>query len=128
VFKYGKHVRANYSSDKHAHLLCHKRPTAFTALAKLFQEPQFLADTRTSDDAVTGITEIDYEEQTAGYQAAYSRLASSEKSVLDPVAYVRDARAYVEQQLQKAIQADPRVKTLIAAGDHDVVNTFGQYV
>jgi exportin-2 (importin alpha re-exporter) len=93
-------------------------------MAKLFQEPQFLTDT-SSNNSTVGITEIDYEEATAGYQAAYSRLAASESGPVDPVAYVRDPRAYVRQQLQRASQADPRVKTLIAAADQDVVDTFG---
>jgi exportin-2 (importin alpha re-exporter) len=92
-------------------------------MAKLFQEPQFLTDTSTNNSTV-GITEVDYEEATAGYQAAYSRLAASETAPVDPVAYVRDPRAYVQQQLQRASQADPRVKTLIAGADRDVIHTF----
>ena len=40
------------------------------------------------------MTEIDYEEQTAGYQAAYSRLAASESGPDDPVGYVGDMRAF----------------------------------
>ena len=69
------------------------RSVAFTALVKLFSEPQYFASKET-DTSGTGQTEIDYEEQTAGYQAAYSQLAASESGPVDPVANVGDVTAF----------------------------------
>ncbi|KAH9931314.1 armadillo-type protein [Fomitopsis serialis] len=88
-------------------------PATFTSLAKLFQEPQFLTK-KDEEDPDAGITAIDYEEQTAGYQAAYSRLAASETVAVDPVAHVRDPREHLGQELAKLSQRDPR--SLAAAG------------
>ncbi|KAG7451472.1 importin alpha re-exporter [Guyanagaster necrorhizus] len=45
----------------------------FTVLVRQFNEPQYLEGLK--DDTAVGLTEIDYEEATAGYQAAFSRLA-----------------------------------------------------
>ncbi|KAH7929305.1 Cse1-domain-containing protein [Leucogyrophana mollusca] len=93
-------------------------PPAFTALAKLFNEPQYLTkSTDEAADASAGLTEIDYEEQTAGYQAAYSRLAASESAPVDPVAYVRDPREFLSAALGKG---DHRVKSLVAMCGADV--------
>ena len=75
------------------------RPAAFTALVKLFSEPQYLASREGDVSGGTGLTEIDYEEQTAGYQAAYSRLAASESGPVDPVGYVGDVRAFLGRGL-----------------------------
>lgn len=69
---------------------------------------------------------IDYEEQTAGYQVAYSRLAASETTNVDPVAYVRDPREFLGQELAKLSQRDSRVKTLVSAADAMVVPPFLQ--
>lgn len=71
----------------------------FTALVKLFSEPQYLASKDGESTGGTGLTEIDYEEQTAGYQAAYSRLAASESERVDPVGYVGDMRAFLGRAL-----------------------------
>ncbi|KZT00874.1 uncharacterized protein LAESUDRAFT_731806 [Laetiporus sulphureus 93-53] len=100
-------------------------PLIFSALAKLFREPEFLT-AKESGDADAGITAIDYEEQTAGYQAAYSRLAASETISVDPVAYVRDPREYLGQELVKLTKRDARVKTLISAADPVTVPPFLQ--
>ena len=120
------------------HLVCHVRPdceiaadvfirpTTFTALVKLFKEPQYLTKKDEDEDPDAGITAIDYEEQTAGYQAAYSRLAASETVSVDPVAYVRDPRDFLGQELSKLAQRDPRVKSLISAADPSLVGPFLQ--
>ncbi|KAL4072157.1 CAS/CSE protein [Scleroderma yunnanense] len=93
---------------------------AFTALVKLFQEPQYLVKSSSNDDtATTGITEIDYEEQTAGYQAAYSRLAAADKPPVDPVAYVKDPRAFLGQALSRA-----RVGALLTVSEPGIVKSF----
>jgi exportin-2 (importin alpha re-exporter) len=90
------------------------RPATFNALVKLFSEPQYLTKDK-EEDPDAGLTAIDYEEQNAGYQAAYSRLAASETVVTDPVAYVRDPQDFLGQQLVQATKADPRVKQLLTA-------------
>lgn len=97
-------------------------PPAFVSVIKLFSEPQYLSKSK-DDEQSTGITEIDFEEQTAGYQAAYSRLAAAEGAAVDPVAYVRDPQDFFGQAL---VKADPRVKGLLAAGDEKVVQPFVQ--
>ncbi|KAI0825963.1 importin alpha re-exporter [Irpex lacteus] len=88
-------------------------PATFTALARLFSEPQYLTKNDEDPDAV--ITSIDFEEQNAGYQAAYSRLAASEGAQVDPVAYVRDPREFLGQELVRLSKTDPRVKLLLTA-------------
>ena len=88
------------------------RPLAFGALATLFSEPQHLTKDNNADDDA-GFTMIDYEEQTAGYQASYSRLAASEAVSVDPVAHVRDPQTYLGQQLLQLQKAQPSVKTLL---------------
>ncbi|KAG1763112.1 CAS/CSE protein [Suillus occidentalis] len=97
-------------------------PPAFVSVVKLFSEPQYLSKTKDEEQS-TGITEIDFEEQTAGYQAAYSRLAAADSAPVDPVAYVRDPQDFLGQAL---VKADPRVKVLLAAGDEKVVQPFVQ--
>ena len=101
------------------------RPAVFTSLATLFREPQYLTK-KDEDDADAGITAIDFEEQTAGYQAAYSRLAASETVSVDPVAHIRDPREYLGSELVKLAQRDPRVKTLVGAADAAVAGPFLQ--
>ena len=81
---------------------------------KLFAEPRHLTKDKPEDENAA-LTEIDYEEQTAGYQAAYSRLAASETIPVDPVAYVRDPREFLGQELSRLVKADPRVKSLLTA-------------
>ncbi|KAG2131005.1 CAS/CSE protein [Suillus clintonianus] len=97
-------------------------PQAFVSVIKLFSEPQYLAKSKDEEQS-TGITEIDFEEQTAGYQAAYSRLAAADGAPVDPVAYVRNPQDFLGQAL---VKADPRVKGLLAAGDAKVVQPFLQ--
>ncbi|TFK20990.1 importin alpha re-exporter [Coprinopsis marcescibilis] len=90
-------------------------PAAYGALGKLFSEPQHFKSNE--DDSATGITEIDYEEQTAGYQAAYSRLAASENKEVDPVAFVQNPQQYLDQQLGTLSQVyGQQVTQLVAAG------------
>ncbi len=100
------------------------RAPAFQALAKLFQTEQLLTKGETDPDA--GLTQIDYEEQTAGYQAAYSRLAAAEAAPVDPVAYVKDLKAFVGQELARASAGDQRVKGWIASTDASVTGPFVQ--
>jgi exportin-2 (importin alpha re-exporter) len=97
-------------------------PLAFVSVIKLFSEPQYLSKSKDEEQS-TGITEIDFEEQTAGYQAAYSRLAAAGGAPVDPVAYVRDPQDFLGQAL---VKADPRVKSFLAAGDQKVMQPFVQ--
>lgn len=101
------------------------RPGIFTALVKLFHESQYL-DKDSEEDPDAGLTAIDHEEQNAGYQASYSRLAASEAVAVDPVAYIRDPKEYLGQELVRLSKSDGRVKTLLAAGDPNIVGPFIQ--
>jgi exportin-2 (importin alpha re-exporter) len=78
------------------------------------------------DDPDAGLTSVDYDEQTAGYQAAYSRLAASESVATDPVAYVRDSQEFLGQELVRLSKSDPRVKSLLAAADPTIAGSFLQ--
>lgn len=90
------------------------RPQSFAALVTLFREPQYLKEDSKADP-FAGITEIDYEEQTAGYQAAFSKLAASESAPVDPVAYVKDPNEFLGEELSRLAKSDPKVTQLIAA-------------
>ncbi|KAF8063522.1 CAS/CSE protein [Lyophyllum atratum] len=106
-------------------------PPTFASLGKLFKEPQYLNGVKVEgEDPHAGVTEIDYEEQTAGYQAAYSRLAAADTPELDPVEYVRDPQQFLGEALVglaksrggdvkamvQAADAAPLVGALAAAG------------
>lgn len=93
---------------------------------RLFSEPQYLLASKTDEDPDAGITQIDYEEQTAGYQAAYSRLAASESPEIDPVAYVANPQQFVGERLVAFSKTQQKATTLIAAADRQVVGPFLQ--
>jgi exportin-2 (importin alpha re-exporter) len=101
------------------------RPSAFAALVRIFHEPQHLKKDA-DEDPDAGLTAIDYEEQNAGYQAAYSRLAASEAAPIDPVASIRDPREFLGQELMRVSKSNPAVKSLISAGDASIVGPFMQ--
>ncbi|KAK2460740.1 hypothetical protein APHAL10511_007210 [Amanita phalloides] len=97
-------------------------PATFTSVAKLFSEPQYLGrPDKESDDPYAGLTEIDYEEQTAGYQTAYSRLAASETKEVDYVRHIRNPQEFLSQQLAQFSKAhgSDNIKGLLSAADHD---------
>lgn len=92
----------------------------------MFSEPQYLTS-KESDDRHAGLTVIDYEEQTAGYQTAYSRLAASETKEVDYVSYVRNPEEFLGQQLADFSKIHgPNVKTLLGAADQSVVGPLVQ--
>jgi exportin-2 (importin alpha re-exporter) len=94
---------------------------------KLFSEPQYLTSAKSDEDPHAGLTEIDFEEQTAGYQAAYSRLAASESVELDPVAYIRDPQQFVGQELALLSKRQgPQMQALISAADPATTGPFVQ--
>ncbi|OBZ72875.1 Importin-alpha re-exporter [Grifola frondosa] len=81
---------------------------------------QHLMKKEGEEDLDAGLTQVDFEEQTAGYQVAYSRLAASETVSADSVAYVRDPREFLGQELVRLAQKDPRVKVWVGAVDVSV--------
>jgi exportin-2 (importin alpha re-exporter) len=96
-------------------------------MVKLFSEPQYLKKSTTGgddDDLSTGFTTVDVEEQNAGYQAAYSRLAAAERPVADPVAYAGDPQEFVGRKLAEAAARAPAVRELVARADQSVVGPF----
>ncbi|KAJ6621313.1 importin alpha re-exporter [Mycena sp. CBHHK59/15] len=101
----------------------------FTSLALLFKS-QYLAGattaSKTGDDTNSvGVTEVDQEEQSAGYQAAYSRLAASETTETDPVSYVRDAEEYLRSELGTMRgKYGPQLQTLLASADPRALGSF----
>lgn len=97
-------------------------------MVKLFSEPQHFTNAKANDDPHAGLTEIDYEEQTAGYQAAYSRLAASESAEVDPVGYVQDPQQFLGQALVAFSNAvgSQQAKDMIAAGNQSTVGPFLQ--
>ncbi|KAI0350026.1 Cse1-domain-containing protein [Trametes cingulata] len=100
-------------------------PPTFQALVKLFKEEQLLTK-KDDEDPDAGITQVDYEEQTAGYQAAYSRLAAAEAAPVDPVAHIKDLRAFLGQELSGLASRSEGVKQWIALTDASVTGPFLQ--
>lgn len=92
---------------------------------KLFSEFKHLtsAQTEDPDDALRA---LDFDEQGAGYQVSYSKLAASESVAEDPVAYVTDPRAFVGQQLVEGAKVDPQLTQRIQQADASVVVPFMQ--
>ena len=80
----------------------------------------------TAADPDVEFTDIDYEEQSAGYQAAYSRLAAAETAPVDPAAHVGDVLAFVGQEFAALAQRDARVKAWVAGTDARVSAPFVQ--
>jgi len=93
------------------------RSATYSCLAKLFSEPQYFAN-KTDEADDSGMTAIDFEEQSAGYQAAYSRLAASETTEADPVAYVQNPLQFFQQELEKLSgKYGPQVQALISTAE-----------
>jgi len=103
-------------------------PSALAALVKLFSNPQHLqsAQSTQAEDPDVALTAIDFEEQTAGYQVAYSKLAASEVGSEDPVAYVSDPREFLGAELSRAGKADPRIRQLLGSPSDPAVGAFIQ--
>ena len=97
-------------------------------LAGLFKEPKAFSSTAAAD-AGTGMTNIDLEEQAAGYQAAYSKLATAVVPQADVVAYAGngDVRSYVAGEFTKLFGAQPDVvRTLVGQqqADQSLIRPF----
>ncbi|KAF7294456.1 Importin N-terminal domain-containing protein [Mycena kentingensis (nom. inval.)] len=97
-------------------------PEMFTMVAQLVGS-QYLTGATTStknnngDGLPEGMTDIDHEEQAAGYQAAYSRLAASEAAEVDPVAYVPDVKAFFKSE----VEGNPGLQGVLAGVDRSVL-------
>jgi exportin-2 (importin alpha re-exporter) len=103
------------------------RPTVLNVLLQLALSsdiPTKRDQPSDADDAI--VTQLDYEESTAGYQASYSRLAASEPTSVDPVAYVPDARLFLKEALADLARRDGRVNALISRADQSLVQRLGQ--
>jgi exportin-2 (importin alpha re-exporter) len=88
------------------------RQKMFTALELWLSKGEHVSKEVVDDDPDASLTAIDYEEQTAGYQAAFSKLAASQPRQIDPVAHVSDPIIFVKQALPAAAQ-NPNVKQLL---------------
>ena len=95
-------------------------------LVELFKESKAFASTTAAEDAGTGngtgVTNIDLEEQAAGYQVAYSKLATAVVPQADVVAYAGngDVRSYVAGEFTRLFGAQPDVvRTLIGQQQTD---------
>ncbi|KAF7976444.1 hypothetical protein HWV62_6681 [Athelia sp. TMB] len=102
----------------------HSWPKMLTETIGVCRGTQFVKDADKDSDPTFGLTEIDHEEQNAGYQAAYSRLAASEAAPVDPVAWVSNPTEYLGQELVRLSKNDPRVKSLLTLSDGAITGTF----
>ncbi|KAH9023317.1 Cse1-domain-containing protein [Lactarius hengduanensis] len=98
-------------------------PTLLGQLAGLFKERNAFA-AQDDDGTGTGATEIDLEEQAAGYQAAYSKLAAAGAQAQDVVAYAGDVRVHVAREFTRLLSAEPGVKRLVGQADQSQVGPF----
>ncbi|KAI0296781.1 armadillo-type protein [Multifurca ochricompacta] len=96
-------------------------PALLGQLAELFREPKAFAS---AEDAGTGMTEVDLEEQAAGYQASYSKLATAAEPPPNLVAYAGDVRTYVLGELKRLLSTEPGVKDFIKQASQDQVGPF----
>lgn len=93
------------------------RSLTYAGLGKLFREPQYFTKNTEAENDLA-ITAIDFEEQGAGYQAAYSRLAASEVPQPDPVGYVQNPLQYFQQELENLRgRIGQQVDVLISAAE-----------
>lgn len=100
------------------------RPALVEQLVELFKEPKAFSSTAAADASTsngTSMTNIDLEEQAAGYQAAYSKLATAVVPQADVVAYAGngDVRSYVAGEFTRLFGAQPDVlRTLVGQQAH----------
>ncbi len=81
-------------------------------LIKLVAKPQHPSKEK-GEDEDAGLTSIDFEEQNAGYQAAYSRLAASEGGFVDPVGFVQSPLVFLAQSLRELAQTSSQIQDII---------------
>lgn len=108
------------------------RPALVEQLVELFKEPKAFSSTAAADAGTsngTGMTNIDLEEQAAGYQAAYSKLATAVVPQADVVAYAGngDVRSYVAGEFTRLFSVQPDVvRTLVGQqqADQSLIRPF----
>ena len=104
------------------------RPKAFELLIQLFSNAQLLKSSSSSNNTDTetdlAVTQIDFEEQAVGYQAAYSKLSASEVTIVDPVGYVNDPRVYLVEGLNRVVGGIGEFREVIGRCDGGVVGPF----
>jgi exportin-2 (importin alpha re-exporter) len=101
-------------------------------LVGLFKESKAFSSTAAADAGTgsgTGVTNIDLEEQAAGYQASYSRLTTAVVPQADVVAYAGngDVRPYVSGEFTRLLGAQPDVvRRLIGQeqADQNMIRSF----
>ena len=75
------------------------------------------------------MTQIDHEEQTAGYQVAYSKLAASETVEVDPVGYVTNPQQYVgEHVVDFSRRHSGNARNLIQLAQQKSPGTVGSFM
>ena len=92
-------------------------------LVELFKEPKAFSSAAAADVGIsdgTSMTNIDLEEQAAGYQAAYSKLATAVVPQTDVVAYAGngDVRSYVAGEFTRLFGARPDVLRTLVGQQH----------
>jgi len=95
-------------------------PLALTALLKLLLQPgKHTQKDGNPDITEEGLSLIDVEEQNAGYQAGFSKLAASQPLPTDPVPHVSDASEYLAGEFARAVREDQqgRYKRFLSAVD-----------
>jgi exportin-2 (importin alpha re-exporter) len=116
----------NLLANKHFEL----RPALMEQLVGLFKEPKAFASTAGADAGTgsgTGMTNIDLEEQAAGYQAAYSKLATAVVQQADAVAYAGngDVQSYVSGEFTRLFNVQPDVvRTLAGQQQNQSLRSF----
>ena len=71
------------------------------------------------------MTEIDLEEQAAGYQAAYSKLAKAGTPAHDDVVYAGDVRVRVAREFTRSLGVESGMKTLVGMAEGSFFASFG---
>jgi len=89
-------------------------PPTLVTLLELLSMPGLAKDSKTDVEAEDALSSIDHEEQNAGYQAAFTRLAASESTKFDPVAYVPDTKIFLCSEVSRVAKADQRINPLLA--------------
>ena len=75
--------------------------------------------------ARTFATELDLDEQAAGYQAAYSNLATAGRPAQDVVAYASDIRMLVAREFTRLLEVEPGMKTLVGMAEGSFFTSLG---
>lgn len=86
--------------------------SAFIVLGEMLAGSQDLSS-HSKTESTLGVTAVDFEEENAGYQAAYSRLAASESLPMDVVQSVQNPLELLQHQLQDLMQREQHIRTIL---------------